>query len=271
MRLHARRNFCPVHFAVRRFGRRSDTEEQGGFEYLPHRGAMKRRLFVGSVVAGLLCLKTSAQISQQTEFSGVITGRVLNEKGQPVAKAEVCANPGEIAWIGELPCGRSDSSGAFTIHVWCPAEYVITAVKEKDDYPDTFNTFYGPPAVALPRVTMKEGQTRQEVTVSLGPAYGQLTGKIRDAETGQPIESVIMDLRHANNPAIFIGRSTGYPKGRLRLPLPPVPVIFKISAPGYREWWYGADGSEERAEALLIETGSTRELAITLQPINKDK
>jgi hypothetical protein len=61
----------------------------------------------------------------------------------------------------------------------------------------------------------------------------------------------------------------GYPKGRLRLLLPPVPVIFKISAPGYQEWWYGADGSEERAEALLIETGSTRELAITLQPIIK--
>jgi hypothetical protein len=83
--------------------------------------------------------------------------------------------------------------------------------------------------------------------------------------------SVMMDLRHANNPANSIGLSTGYPKGRLRLPLPPAPVIFKISAPGYKEWWYGADGSEERAEALLIETGSTRELAITLQPINKGK
>ena len=47
---------------------------------------MKRRLFVGSLVAGLLGFKTSAQTSQQTEFSVVITGRVLNEKGEPVAK-----------------------------------------------------------------------------------------------------------------------------------------------------------------------------------------
>jgi hypothetical protein len=271
MRLSARRSFCHVHFAVRRFGRSSHMEKQGGFGYLPHRGDMKRRLFVGSVVAGLMGLKTSAQTSRQMEFSGVITGRVLNEKGQPVVKAEVCADPATLPWTGPFPCGRSDSAGAFTIHVWRPAEYVITAVKEKDGYPNTFNTFYGPPPVALPRVTMKEGQTRQEVTVYLGPAYGQLTGKIRDAETGQPINSVRMVLRHANNTANFISLSNGYPKGRLRLPLPPVPVIFKISAPGYKEWWYGADGSEERAEALLIETGSTRELAITLQPINKSK
>ena len=96
---------------------------------------MKRRIFVSSVVAGLLGLKTSAQTSQQTEFSGVITGRVVNEKVQPVAKAEVCADPATLPWIGELPCGRSDSAGAFTIHVWRPAEYVITAVKEKDGYP----------------------------------------------------------------------------------------------------------------------------------------
>ena len=127
---------------------------------------MKRRVFVGSVVAGLLGLKTSAQTSQQTEFSGVVTGRVLNEKGQPVAKAEVCADPLTLPWTGQFPCGRSDSGGAFTIHVWRSAEYVITAEKEKDGYPNTVNTFYGPPAVALPRVAMKEGQTQQEVTVN---------------------------------------------------------------------------------------------------------
>jgi len=232
---------------------------------------MKRRLFAISVVAGLLGLKTSAQTSQQTEFSGVITGRVLNEKGQPVAKAIVCATPSALGWAGKLPCGRSDSGGAFTIQVWRSAEYMITAEKEKDGYPNTFNTIYGPPAVALPRVIMKEGQTQQEVTVYVGPAYGQLTGKISDAETGQPIEGVRMVLYHANTPANSISRSTGYPKGRLRLPVPPVPVIFKISAPGYQEWWYGADGSEERAEALLVMTGSTRELVIPLRPINKGK
>ena len=50
-----------------------------------------------------------------------------------------------------------------------------------------------------------------------------------------------------------MGMSTGLPMGRLRLPVPPVPVIFKISAPGYQPWWHGADGSEDRAdiEALV--------------------
>ena len=135
---------------------------------------MKRRLFVGSLVTGLLGFKTSAQTSQQTEFSGVITGRVLNVKGEPVAKAEVCAVPATLGWAGKLPCGRSDSAGAFTIHVWRPAEYLITAVKEKDGYPNTFNTFYGPPAVALPRVTIKEGQPRQEVIVNLDARHTKI-------------------------------------------------------------------------------------------------
>jgi hypothetical protein len=94
-----------------------------------------------------------------------------------------------------------------------------------------------------------------------------LTGKVRDAETNQPIKSVIMALHHADNPINAMGRSTGLPMGRLRLPVPPVPVIFKISAPGYQPWWYGADGSEERAEALHIVNGATRELDIHLHRI----
>src|SRR5689334_7949213 len=102
---------------------------------------MKRSIFLGSAIVGLLALNISGQTLQQPEFSGVITGRVLNEDGRPVAKAEVCANPAGIPWAGQLPCDHSDSSGCFSIHVWQPAEYVITAVKEKEGYPETFNTF----------------------------------------------------------------------------------------------------------------------------------
>ena len=82
---------------AQRFEYCSDWEQLGGFESSPSRGVMKRQVFVGSVVAGLLALNTVAQISQQAEFSGVVTGRVLNEKGQPVVKAEVCADPLDIA------------------------------------------------------------------------------------------------------------------------------------------------------------------------------
>jgi hypothetical protein len=230
------------------------------------RGDMKRRMFVGSIAAGFLASKTLSQNSPQTEFSGVINGYVLNEEGRPVGKADVYAQPTKAAWAGRLPSGRSDSSGRFTIHVWHPTEYAVTAVKEKDGYPDTYNSFYGPPTVTWPIVTIGEWQTHHEVTVYLGPSLGRLTGKILDAETAQPIEIVRMNLHHLNNPEKFISRGAEYPKGRYRLLVPVVPVKFKISVPGYQEWWYGADGSEERAEALQIEPGSTRELTIRLRP-----
>ncbi|MDQ3012109.1 MAG: carboxypeptidase-like regulatory domain-containing protein [Acidobacteriota bacterium] len=231
---------------------------------------MKNNAFFGLTVAGLLAFKILGQTPQQ-DFPGVVTGRVVNQEGRPVVKAEVCASPTMVAWMGELPCGRSDSSGKFSIHIWRPAEYAITAVKEKEGYPNTHNTFYGSAAVVLPIVTMIEGKTHQEVTVRLGPPFGRLTGKIVDAETGKPIEGVRIELHHANIPANFMSLGTGYSKGRLRLLVSPVPIIFKISAPGYQGWWYGADGSEKGAEALQVGLGSTRELTIPLQPISKSK
>jgi len=124
---------------------------------------------------------------------------------------------------------------------------------------------------AFPRELADEGRELLWRDTGCDPhdpaTWTQPVGKVRDAETSQPIESVIMALHHANNPINAMGVSTGLPKGRLRLPVPPVPVIFKISAPGYQPWWHGADGSEERAEALHIANGATRELDIRLHRI----
>jgi len=232
---------------------------------------MKRKVFVVLMAAGLFALNVSGQTPQEPEFSATVTGQVLNDEGRPVANAEVCGHPTMIPWVGPLPCGDSDSKGKFSLHVWVPAEYVITAAKEKDGYPDAHNGFYGSPAVVFPSLVVTENKARQEVTIQLGLPYGKVIGKIVDAETNKPIEIVSIEMHHANTPANFIKMGTSYSKGRLRLLLPPVPVIFKISAEGYQDWWYGADGSEERAESLHIALGSTRELIISLQPISKSK
>jgi hypothetical protein len=232
-----------------------------------------KKVFICSAIVGLLSFKIFSQTPQEPDFSGVITGRVLNKDGRPVVKAEVCASPTMIPWVGPLPCDESDSSGRFSIHIWRPAEYTIRAEKEKDGYPATDNTFYGSQAFTpdLPRVSLTEHQTRQEVTVRLGPRFGKLTGKVVDAQTGRSIEIVTVRLHHANTPTHYYSVGTIYRKGRLRILVPPVPIIFKISADGYQDWWYGADGTEGRAEALQVAPGSTRDMALSLQPIGKNK
>jgi hypothetical protein len=179
---------------------------------------MKRHAFVCSVFVYLSALNIFAQPALQTEFWGEITGRVLNENGQPVAKAKVCAAPSPRAWLGEIPCESSKSDGTFTIHLMGAFECVITAEKERDGYPNTLNSFYGSTATPLPTVVLDERRKKQDITVYVGPAFGMLNVKLRDAETDRPIESVMMELHHANNPANTISRSTGFPKGRLQLP-----------------------------------------------------
>ncbi len=123
------------------------------FKCLPRGGAMIRRMFAASSIVCLMALEVFSQSTEQPESSVVVTGRVLNEKGQPVAKAKVCASPTVAAVIGELDCDHSNSGGAFRIFLRGSIEYTITAVKEREGYPDTSNTFYGPPAtLSLPKI-----------------------------------------------------------------------------------------------------------------------
>ena len=95
---------------------------------------MIRRVFAASSIVCLMALEVFSQSPEQPESSVVVTGRVLNEKGQPVAKAEVCASPTVAAVIGELDCDHSNSGGAFRIYIRGSIEYTMRlSVKRSDE------------------------------------------------------------------------------------------------------------------------------------------
>src|SRR5262249_3398162 len=75
-------------------------------------------------------------------FSRRVVGYVKDRDNRALAGARVCANPhGAIAGI--IPCGLSEANGRFTLIVWWPGTYTISAEDLVEGYANVNCAFYG--------------------------------------------------------------------------------------------------------------------------------
>jgi hypothetical protein len=213
-------------------------------------------------VAQFTCalLGASACLSAQTR--SVINGTVLDENGNPVASAT-------IRMIRLAPWGkvvRSDSAGErgeFAIEGLAWGTYMLSAVKERDAYPEGLWDLYA----NGPRTTVALSHTSPavSVTIRIGPRAGVLAATVIDAVTGKEVQSAHITIRRYDNRKVY---ATLSPFPELLL-LPLTKVLIEVHAEGYADWFYPGGGEERRAEAVSVGSGQRLPLIVALQPIGQ--
>lgn len=198
---------------------------------------------------------------------GAVEGRVLDAEGMPVAGAVVEARPFSDTVVSDnLPVAYTDERGVFFLDGLRPGEHVIYASKEEEGYPSIYQVLFVADAVSLPTVTIESQQVARDLTVRLARKGARLRAHLINAVTDKPIEVAEVTLYRDDKADSFFSFGLNE-KGELYRLVPSMPLKMKIVAPGYGEWHYGADGTQEKAESLSLEPDKEREITIRLQPL----
>jgi len=216
--------------------------------------------------------KTNNQLPTQPseKNSGVIKGIVTTNEGESVSKARVYVWLPTGNWLTRQIGATADDFGGFSLSNLPDGEYAVRAFKEEDGYPDLTFYFYSAAydAVKWPRVTVTNGNTVQDVVVHVpSPKCGRLLINVIDAKTNKMIRDAEVSLTHEGKPKTLLRSGATKMDGSFNLLVPPaVPIDLKVSALGYRDWYYKTDGSKGEPKPLLLASDTTKELNISLQP-----
>lgn len=226
---------------------------------------MSIRVFI-SVIIGFAsaCAPTKGQIQgqqqQAEEHSGAISGVVVNERGQPVAGAKVSAEMMGVPTVSLIPFVDSDAAGRFTFDGLDWGKYAVCARKEDDGYAEICRSLLN--AVSGPTPTLSAQSPRAEVLVAIGPKAGVMTGTVKDALTGAPVDGTLLVRLSKDNGRLFgMGIS---PQFRVLLP-PELDLELEVRAPGYQLWRFSVNG-DSQGSPLHMKSEEKRGLDIRLQP-----
>lgn len=195
-----------------------------------------------------------SQVADVAKDKGTIQGRVLDEKGLPLKGAKVHAEPmNGAAREGFVRYVETNEHGEYVIDRLAWGQYKVFALKEDSDYPNPYWSFYAQGLLLTTTITRTVPVA--DVEVRLGPRAGILTGSIKNAITGAPVNSSIKLLRVAS-PEKWISTSVA-PDYRVLLPAG-TEVLLEVSAPGFKPWNPG--------HPLLLHSGVELRLNVGLQP-----
>lgn len=216
----------------------------------------------------LLCLgvlMANAQDSQK--FSHLMTGYVKDRDGRPVPRAKVCAEP-HSGWTGPIPCGESDEDGSFSLRIWRPGTYTISAESKVLGYPNAWSGFYGSFFGELPVVNVGESNDSQPVEVIVGPQAGRVILRIVDDESDTMVERGAVEVCRTDKPKMCSDTSTGFPQGIYEFLAPEVPFTLKIRVWSGSNGWeerYAVDENNEGVDLLQVASGERKQINIKLR------
>jgi hypothetical protein len=168
----------------------------------------------------------------------------------------------------------SKADGSFSLEIWRPDTYTISAEDLPHGYPDAINGFYGNFFGELPVITVDEFSELKPVEVRIGPRAGRIIFKILDDESGSLIESGAVKVCRTDNPKMCWDMSTAFPHGQYNLLAPEVPFTIKFEVWGGGQEWEGRSAFDEAGgpvEVLQEEPGARREMTIRLRRAQGNK
>lgn len=251
---------------------------------------MYRRILKLSILASLLVMAAGIfyaklpfqNISVRSAFSSIIPqaqharggieGRVIDDKGQPIANAKVFAE-GEDTTKSLVMTGMTDKDGNFKIDVPEPGTYLVYGSKEEDNYALTISGFHQEFDVHNPVVTVAQNQVARDVILQFGPKSSKIDGVIIDAISNRPVTKATITLRRTDNPEIYymIGAAGEKENGRFKVLVPPLPFTIEVSSPQYDTWTYSNNGLKNRSDSLVVNRGEVKKLQIGLHPQKQPK
>ena len=181
----------------------------------------------------LLGLRASTQVGEGPKATGLITGTVLGQRGQPLNHVTVGAVREENGM--HVPSAETNSSGQFVIEELEPGTYDLFGESDVAGYPNTALSFYRKEEPT--KVFLRTGDTAK-VKLVLGPVAGAWTGVLIDKANGKPIAPphaphfIVRKVVDPEDSIEFLGPE----KFRWLIPAD-VDVTLEIRAEGYEPWF----------------------------------
>jgi hypothetical protein len=240
---------------------------------------MRKYTIIGVLMATiLLAVSTFYALTPKSQVArnkakeaqpGEIRGRVVDAQGQPVPQAKL-----HLLKFGDNPTGRivfypADEQGNFTIKGIAYGVYDIFVSAKEAGYADTDIKFYKSDELVVPQVAVSEKQPTPFLTVHVGPKTARIVGHVVNAVNGAPIVNATMTFSRPENQFMVLTTSLNQPddKGGYNFLLPSAPLTIKVTAPGYADWSYRNEGSNQKMDLLTLEPGQTKELTIRMRPL----
>jgi len=230
-------------------------------------------VIIGSVSACTPAKKQRGPQHQPEErHTGVVSGTVVNQRGEPVADVTVSVPPVDRSFIGSVPSNQTGPNGNFTVAGLGWGKYAVCAHKEADAYREICNSIFS--KGSAPTVTRSPQAPAASVQVTIGPKAGILSGKIRDSVTGLPVNPITDAITGARQSAVLRihpltdnGRYFDQAIGSQFTALipPDADLELEVRAPGYRSWRFSMLGSR-RSKPFRMKSGEKRTLQIHLRP-----
>jgi hypothetical protein len=163
---------------------------------------------------------------------GIVRGRVIDEKGNPVDRVRVFA----IA-VNHPPNMRSetetetDPRGEFSLPCLEPGPNAIWISKEREYYPNTFSSLF-PGDWKNPLVRISAGEAINGLEVRLPPQGSRLSGRVIDGVSGKLMDTAVLRLCRAKTRDCRNVSARTVNEG-FSFVLPALDLTLQVSAPGY--------------------------------------
>jgi hypothetical protein len=191
-----------------------------------------------------------------------VEGRVVDNQGAPVAKADVSFYP-YSAHTGPLPAAVTAADGTFVLHMQPLGEGAVTAWKVDAGFPNAAMALYGKGYPSERKINATVAASPIHVDLSFEAPDAVLDWKILSKVDRSPVRSVRYSVAWSDDPKAFIRGATS-DTGVFRFVLPKRPVVLTVGAPGFRDWT-SAD-SREFGGAVQFAPGTRDERTILLEP-----
>jgi hypothetical protein len=141
-----------------------------------------------------LCVTSLFAHPQTNDLAdGEIKGTVTDQRGHPVIAATVYAVPQGLA-IDSITARsvQTDRNGKFDFQGGLEfGEYKLYSRKDKEGYPDPFDSFYADSVAEAAKVNVTEFNPSAIINVRLGEKAAVIEGRVIDADSNTPVEARI--------------------------------------------------------------------------------